>query len=120
MKQFRLPAVLLAAFVLLSVFVVIGWTQWVDWVATYNAIANRNQFLTTLAINLTSLGSAPLCTVIALLAAALFVIAGRERWVIALLWVPLCALLNGWMKLLVQHPRPSIALIPIPSSFGYP
>jgi len=120
MKQFRLPAILLGAFVLLSVFVVIGWTQWVDWVATYNAIANRNQFLTTLAINLTSLGSAPLCTVIALLAAALFVIAGRERWVIALLWVPLCALLNGWMKLLVQHPRPSVALIPIPSSFGYP
>jgi undecaprenyl-diphosphatase len=120
MKQFRLPAVLLAAFVLLSVFVVIGWTQWVDWVATYNAIANRNQFLTSLAVNFTSLGSAPLCTVIALLAAALFVIAGRKTWVIALLWVPACSLLNGWMKLLVEHPRPSVALIPIPSSFGYP
>ena len=42
MKQFRLPAVLLAAFILVSVCVVIGWTQWIDWVATYNAIANRS------------------------------------------------------------------------------
>ena len=120
MKQFRLPAVLLAAFILVSVCVVIGWTQWIDWVATYNAIANRSQLLTTLAVNLTSLGSAPLCTVITLVAAVLFVIAGRKTWLIALLWVPVGSLLNGWMKLLVQHPRPSVALIPIPSSFGYP
>jgi undecaprenyl-diphosphatase len=120
MKQLRLPAILLGAFVLLSVFVVIGWTQWVDWVATYNAIANRNRFLTSLAVNFTSLGSAPICTAIALIAAALFVLAGRTRWVIALLWLPLCSTINGWIKLLVEHPRPAVALIPIPSSFGYP
>lgn len=116
----RTAAILLGGFVAFSIAVAAGWLVPLD-AATTNAMAAiRSPFLTEVAANFTALGSEPVVTVFAVLAAVYCVLAGRPRLVLALLWTPLAFLLGSVVKLLVHRPRPIDALIIVPTTFAYP
>jgi hypothetical protein len=79
----RGSAVLLAGFGVLAACVAAGWTVGIDRAATSAAIANRTALLNEVAVNITALGSAPVVTLIAVLAAAYSIAVRRPRVVLA-------------------------------------
>jgi membrane-associated phospholipid phosphatase len=91
-----------------------------DRAITVAAATGRTPFLSALALNLSALGSAPVVTLAALGAAAYAVAAGRPRLVLAVAWTPLVFLTNELLKLLVHHPRPTVAMIALPPSYSFP
>ena len=111
---------LLACLVALTAVVAAGWTAPLDQATAVAAAVHRTAFQSAVAINVTALGSAPVVTIIALVAAAYAVAAGRPRVVLALAWTPLAFLLDSAIKLLVRHPRPSVAMIALPPDFSFP
>lgn len=120
MSVVKLPLALVAAFLVLAGAVTLGWTMPLDQAITVAIAGHRTGFLSDLAVNVTALGSAPVVTLIALLAAAYVVVAGRPVIVRALLWTPLSFLLTIVLKLLFHHPRPTEAIIAIPDSYSFP
>jgi membrane-associated phospholipid phosphatase len=118
--RLRLALGLLAALAALAAVVAAGWTAALDRAVTLAAAGARTPLRNTLAVNLTSLGSAPVVTLIAVGAAAYAVSAGRPRLVLAVAWTPLVFLTNEALKLLVHHPRPTVAMIALPPSYSFP
>jgi undecaprenyl-diphosphatase len=116
----RGSAVLLAGFGVLAACVAAGWTVGIDRAATSAAIANRTALLSEVAVNVTALGSAPVVTLIAVLAAAYSLAVRRPRVVLALLATPLAFGVNEGMKLLMRQARPMEAIIALPPSYGFP
>jgi len=116
----RDTAVLLAVFAVLAAAVAAGWTTAIDRAATTTAIAGRTPFLSALAVNFTALGSAPVVTLIAVLAAAYGLVVRRPRLVLALACIPLAFVVNEAMKLLLRQARPIEAIILLPPSYGFP
>ncbi len=116
----KLSAGLLVAFAALSVAVTAGWTASLDQAITVAVAGHRTEVLNNLAVNLTALGSAPVVTIVAVLAALYAVASGRPRIVLALLWTPLSFFLDNGLKLVFQHPRPTAAIIAIPDSYSFP
>ena len=112
--------ILLALFSLLATFVALGWTVGIDRAATSAAIANRTALLSEVAVNITALGSAPVVTLIAALAAAYGLAVRRPRVVLALLATPLAFGVNEVMKLLLRQARPMEAIVALPPSYGFP
>ena len=112
--------ILLAFFSLLAACVALGWTMEIDRAATSAAIANRTPFLSEVAVNVTALGSAPVVTLIAVLAAAYGLVVRRPRLVLALLGIPLAFVVNEVMKLLMRQARPMEAIVALPPSYGFP
>jgi len=112
--------ILLASFSLLAACVALGWTMEIDRAATSAAIANRTPFLSEVAVNVTALGSAPVVTLIAVLAAAYGLVVRRPRLVLALLGIPLAFVVNEVMKLLMRQARPMEAIVALPPSYGFP
>lgn len=111
---------LVAAFAAVSTAVTAGWTAPLDQAVVMAVTGHRSDVLNNAAVNITALGSAPIVTLIALIVALYAVAAGRQRIVLALLWTPLSFLLDDGLKLLVQHPRPTEAIIALPDSYSYP
>lgn len=111
---------LLACLVALTAAVAVGWTAPLDQATAIAAAMHRTAFQSAVAINVTALGSAPVVTIIALVTAAYAVAAGRPRVVLALAWTPLAFLLDSAIKLLVRHPRPTVAMIALPPDFSFP
>lgn len=111
---------LLAAFALLATFVALGWMVGIDRAATSTAIANRTSLLSEVAVNFTALGSAPVVTLIAALAATYSIAVRRPRVVLALLATPLAFGVNEGMKLLMRQARPMEAIVALPPSYGFP
>jgi len=111
---------MLAGFAALTAAVAAGWTESLDRAVTVAAVAGRTAFLSEVAVNVTALGSAPVVTLIAILAAAYGFVVRRPRLVLALAWTPLAFLLNEVMKLLVRNPRPVEAIIGLAPSYGFP
>ena len=116
----KLPLVLLACLAALTVLVGAGWTAALDQATAIAAATHRTPFQSAVAVNATALGSAPVVVVVALLAAAYVVAAGRPRLVLALAWTPLAFLLDVAIKALVRHPRPTEAMIALPPDFSFP
>lgn len=112
--------ILLASFGLLATCVALGWTVGIDRAATAAAIANRTPLLSEVAVNVTALGSAPVVTLIAVLAAAYGLVVRRPRLMLALLCTPLAFVVNEAMKLLMRQARPMEAIITLPPSYGFP
>jgi membrane-associated phospholipid phosphatase len=111
---------LLACLVALTAVVAAGWTAPLDQATAVAAAVHRTAFQSAVAINVTALGSAPVIVIVAVIAAAYAVAAGRPRVVVALAWTPLAFLLDSAIKLLVRHPRPSVAMIALPPDFSFP
>lgn len=97
-----------------------GWTTALDRAITIAAAGARTPFQNALALNLTSLGSAPVVTLTALGAAAYAVAAGRPRLVLAIAWTPFVFLTSELVKLLVHHARPAVAMIALPPTYSFP
>jgi len=116
----RGSAVLLAVFGVLAACVAAGWTTGIDRAATSAAIANRTSLLSEVAVNVTALGSAPVVTLIAVLATAYSLAVRRPRVVLALLATPLAFGVNEVMKLLMRQARPMEAIVALPPSYGFP
>ncbi|HMA41888.1 MAG TPA: phosphatase PAP2 family protein [Gemmatimonadales bacterium] len=115
------PAVgLLACLVVLTAVVAAGWTAPLDQATAVAAAVHRTAFQSAVAINVTALGSAPVIIIVAVIAAAYAVAAGRPRMVLALAWTPLAFLLDSAIKVLVHHPRPTEAMIALPPDFSFP
>jgi undecaprenyl-diphosphatase len=111
---------LVAAFAAVSIAVTAGWTVPLDQAVVTSVAGHRTDLLNNFAVNLTALGSAPVVTLIALFVTLYALAAGRQRIVLALLWTPLSFLLDDVLKLLLQHPRPTEAIIAIPDSYSFP
>lgn len=111
---------LLACLVALTAAVAAGWIAPLDQAAAVAAAVHRTAFQSAVAINVTALGSAPVITLVAVVAAAYAVAAGRPRVVLALAWTPLAFLVDSAIKLLVRHPRPTVAMIALPPDFSFP
>lgn len=116
----KLTLGLLLAFATLSAAVTAGWTASLDQAVVIAVAGHRTSFLNAAAVNFTALGTAPVVTLFALLAAVYAVAAGRPRIVLALLWTPLSFFLDNGLKLFFQHPRPTEAIIAIPDSYSFP
>lgn len=116
----KLALGLLAAFAALSIAVTAGWTVPLDQAMVAAVAGHRTDLLNNLAINVTSLGSAPVVVVIALLVTLYALASGRQRVVLALFWTPLSFFLDSVLKLVFQHPRPTQAIIAIPDSYSFP
>jgi undecaprenyl-diphosphatase len=116
----KLALGLLAAFAALSIAVTAGWTVPLDQAMVAAVAGHRTDLLNNLAINVTSLGSAPVVVFIALLVTLYALASGRQRVVLALFWTPLSFLLDNVLKLVFQHPRPTQAVIAIPDSYSFP
>jgi undecaprenyl-diphosphatase len=116
----RAAWVLAGALVVLSAAVAAGWLTPIDAGVTNAMVAVRSPFQTDVASSFTALGSAPVVTIVALLATLYCVAAGRPRFALALLWTPLAFLLNEVAKSLMRHPRPTEAIVALPQSFGFP
>ena len=112
-------ALLACLFALIAV-VAAGWTAPLDQATAVAAAVHRTAFQSAVAINGTALGSAPVIVIVAVVAAAYAVAAGRPRVVLALAWTPLAFLLDSAIKLLVRHPRPTVAMIALPPDFSFP
>jgi undecaprenyl-diphosphatase len=111
---------LLAGFAVLSAAVAAGWTAPLDQATTAAAAAHRTSFLSDIAINATALGSGTVVFTIAICVALYAVAAGRPRIALALVWVPVASLLDNGVKLLLRQPRPTAAMVAVPSTFGFP
>jgi membrane-associated phospholipid phosphatase len=111
---------LLACLVALTAVVAAGWIAPLDQATAVAAAVHRTAFQSAVAINVTALGSAPVITIIAVIAAAYAVAAGRPRVVLALAWTPLAFLLDSAIKLLIRHPRPTVAMIALPPDYSFP
>ena len=111
---------LLACLVALTAVVAAGWIAPLDQATAVAAAVHRTAFQSAVAINLTALGSAPVIVIVAVVAAAYAVAAGRPRVVLALAWTPLAFLLDSAIKLVVRHPRPAVAMIALPPDFSFP
>jgi membrane-associated phospholipid phosphatase len=111
---------LLACLVALTAVVAAGWIAPLDQATAVAAAVHRTAFQSAVAINVTALGSAPVIVIVAVVAAAYAVAAGRPRVVLALAWTPLAFLLDSAIKLLVRHPRPNVAMIALPPDFSFP
>jgi membrane-associated phospholipid phosphatase len=111
---------LLACLVALTAVVAVGWIAPLDQATAVAATVHRTAFQSAVAINVTALGSAPVITIIAVIAAAYAVAAGRPRVVLALAWTPLAFLLDSAIKLLIRHPRPTVAMIALPPDYSFP
>lgn len=116
----KLALGLLAAFAALSIAVTAGWTVPLDQATVAAVAGHRTDVLNNLAINVTSLGSAPVVVLIALLVTLYALASGRQRVVLALFWTPLSFFLDNVLKLVFQHPRPTQAIIAIPDSYSFP
>lgn len=116
----KLPLALMAAFLALAGAVALGWTMPLDQAITVDIAGHRTGFLNDVAVNVNALGSAPVVTLIALLAATYVVAAGRPGLVLAFLWPPLSFLVTIALKPLFHHPRPTEALIATPDSSSFP
>lgn len=116
----KLTLGLLAAFAALSIAVTAGWTVPLDQAMVAAVAGHRTDLLNNLAINVTSLGSAPVVVFIALLVTLYALASGRQRVVLALFWTPLSFFLDNVLKLVFQHPRPTQAIIAIPDSYSFP
>ena len=116
----KLALGLLAAFAALSIAVTAGWTVSLDQATVAAVAGHRTDVLNNLAINVTSLGSAPVVVLIALLVTLYALASGRQRVVLALFWTPLSFFLDNVLKLVFQHPRPTQAIIAIPDSYSFP
>lgn len=116
----KLALGLLAAFAALSIAVTAGWTVPLDQATVAAVAGHRTDVLNNLAINVTSLGSAPVVVLIALLVTLYALASGRQRIVLALFWTPLSFFLDNVLKLVFQHPRPTQAIIAIPDSYSFP
>jgi undecaprenyl-diphosphatase len=116
----RLALAFLAALAAITIAVAAGWLETLDRSVIVAAAAARTPFQNSLALNFTSLGSAPVVTLIALGAAAYAVAAGRPRMVLVVAWTPLVFLTNQLLKLLVHHQRPAVAMIALPASYSFP
>ena len=111
---------LLACLVALTAVVAAGWIAPLDQATAVAAAVHRTAFQSAVAINVTALGSAPVIVLVAVVAAAYAVAAGRPRVVLALAWTPLAFLLDSAIKLLVRHPRPTVAMIALPPDYSFP
>lgn len=116
----KLALGLLAAFAALSIAVTAGWTVPLDQAMVAVVAGHRTDVLNNLAINVTSLGSAPVVVFIVLLVTLYALASGRQRVVLALFWTPLSFFLDNVLKLVFQHPRPTQAIIAIPDSYSFP
>lgn len=116
----KLPVVLLGCLVALTVLVGAGWTASLDQATAIAAAVHRTPLQSAVALNVTALGSAPVVTIIAVIAAVYAVSAGRPRVVLALAWTPLAFLLDTAIKAVVRHPRPTEAMIALPPDFSFP
>ena len=116
----KLALGLLAAFAALSIAVTAGWTVPLDQAMVAAVAGHRTDVLNNLAINVTSLGSAPVVVFIVLLVTLYALASGRQRVVLALFWTPLSFFLDNVLKLVFQHPRPTQAIIAIPDSYSFP
>lgn len=116
----KLALGLLAAFAALSIAVTAGWTVPLDQATVAAVAGHRTDVLNNLAINVTSLGSAPVVVFIVLLVTLYALASGRQRVVLALFWTPLSFFLDNVLKLVFQHPRPTQAIIAIPDSYSFP
>jgi len=116
----RVTFVLFAAFAALGAAVAAGWTAALDQATAIAAATHRTAFLSEVAINVTALGSGPVVVAIALLVAAYAIASGRPRIVLAVGWTPLAFLLDNVFKLLLHHPRPTVAMIALPPDYSFP
>ena len=116
----RPVAILLACFVVLSVAVAAGWLVPLDAAATNAMAAIRSPLLTEVAANFTALGSAPVVAAGVLVAVLYCVASARPRYALAILGTPVAFLLCSLVKLGVQRPRPTEALIVVPATFSFP
>jgi len=116
----KLTLGLLVSLAVLAASVAAGWTTGIDRAATSAAIANRTALLSEVAVNVTALGSAPVVTLIAVLATAYSLAVRRPRVVLALLATPLAFGVNEVMKLLMRQARPMEAIVALPPSYGFP
>lgn len=116
----KLALGLLAAFAALSIAVTAGWTVPLDQAMVAVVAGHRTDVLNNLAINVTSLGSAPVVVFIVLLVTLYTLASGRQQVVLALFWTPLSFFLDNVLKLVFQHPRPTQAIIAVPDSYSFP
>lgn len=116
----RAITVLLASFVGLSIAVALGWLVPIDTAAINAMVAIRSALLTEVAVNFTSLGSAPVVSVGVAVVVLYCIASARPRFALAMLGTPLAFLLCSLVKLIVHRPRPTEALILVPSSFAFP
>lgn len=111
---------LLVGFAAIMGAVAAGWTAAPDQATAIAAATHRTAFLSEVAINMTALGSGPVVVAIALLVAAYAIASGRPRIVLAVVWTPLAFLLDSLFKLLLHHPRPTVAMIALPPDYSFP
>ena len=111
---------LFTAFVAVSIAVTAGWTAALDQAVVTSVAGHRTEFLSSVAVNITALGSAPVVTLAALLVAVYAFVSGKQRLVLALWWTPLSFFLDNILKFVFQHPRPTQAIIAIPDSYSFP
>ncbi len=116
----RSIAIVLGVFALLSVAVALGWLVPIDTAAINAMVAIRSSMLTEVAVNFTSLGSAPVVSVGVAVVVLYCIAASRPRFALAMLGTPLAFLLCTLVKLIVHRPRPTEALILVPSTFAFP
>jgi len=116
----RPTVILLATFAVLSVAVTLGWLVPIDTAAINAMVAIRSSVLTEVAVNFTSLGSAPVVSVGVAVVVLYCIASSRPRFALAMLGTPLAFLFCSLVKLIVHRPRPTEALILVPSSFAFP
>ena len=116
----RAIVTLVVSFVVLSIAVALGWLVPIDTAAINAMVAIRSALLTEIAVNFTALGSAPVISVGVGVAVLYCVASSRPRFAIAMLGTPLAFLFCSLVKLIVHRPRPTEALILVPSSFAFP
>ena len=115
----RIP-ILLGTFLALSIAVALGWLVPIDTAAINAMVAIRSGLLTEVAVNFTSLGSAPVVSVGVAVVVLYCIASARPRFALAMLGTPLAFLLCSLVKLIVHRPRPTAALILVPSTFAFP
>ena len=112
--------ILLGCFAVWSVAVAAGWAVPVDAAAMNAMAAIRTPVLTEVATNFTALGSAPVVAAGVLVAVLYCVASGRPRFALAMLGTPIAFLFCSLVKLVVHRPRPTEALIVVPTTFSFP
>lgn len=119
-RQLQIGAGLFAAFLLLTVFVVAGWTQSVDdsWLSLMEDL--ETSWFVSVAETFHNLGSFPIALATSLLIAGAFLVA--KKWWAFWAWASIVAgaqVFSTVTKLLVDRPRPIEALVH-ESSASYP
>jgi undecaprenyl-diphosphatase len=112
--------ILLGSFLALSIAVAAGWLVPIDTAAINAMAAIRSDVLTEVASNFTALGSAPVVAAGVLVAVLYCVASGRPRFALAMLGTPIAFLLCSLVKLVVHRPRPTEAMIVVPTTFSFP